>query len=290
MSDRICPTCKNTFNFPSRLKKHFETVIHCKKTKEQIDEFFVKDTNNNIVYKCNKCQYKFVQKSSLNRHIKYSKCKDINYIPQSNDIAITNNNPSNSNNTTNTTNSNNVITNNNIFIQEIIPYGIGDIRSIPLDEMKMILNFGKDAGIHIIKTIYNTIDNRNFYKSNTTYSDISCLNTDFNLSIYNSKSFCNALFDICIALLHHMIYVCKNEYTRENIRSIYDNIEDIENSMRIEIYDKNIIKSEFINKIENIIKLEYRDKIQRILDSEFIENLEEIEDLDELDELEEIEN
>ena len=38
MSDRTCPKCNNIFTYPSRLKKHFENVIHCKKTEEDILE------------------------------------------------------------------------------------------------------------------------------------------------------------------------------------------------------------------------------------------------------------
>ena len=32
MADRTCPTCKMVFKYPSILKKHFETTIHCIKT------------------------------------------------------------------------------------------------------------------------------------------------------------------------------------------------------------------------------------------------------------------
>jgi len=47
-----------------------------------------------------------------------------------------------------------------------------------------------------------------------------------------------------------MLYLCKNEYTKTNIKYIYDNIEHIETTMRTEIYDKklkNIIDTEFLN-------------------------------------------
>ena len=73
MSDRTCPDCKKIFNFPSRLKLHFENVIHCKKTEEYISSFFLstKIINN---FNCNKCNFTFVQKSSLNRHLKNSNC------------------------------------------------------------------------------------------------------------------------------------------------------------------------------------------------------------------------
>ena len=41
MEDRSCPTCKNVFTYPSRLKLHFQTVIHCKKSTEDITSFFL---------------------------------------------------------------------------------------------------------------------------------------------------------------------------------------------------------------------------------------------------------
>ena len=47
-----------------------------------------------------------------------------------------------------------------------------------------------------------------------------------------------------------MLYLCKNEYSKNNIKYIYDNIEHIETTMRTEIYDKklqSIIETEFIN-------------------------------------------
>ena len=116
--------------------------------------------------------------------------------------------------------------------------------------MKLILNSGEKAGFQIIKAIYNKIENKNFYKPNMSRPEIACLNTDFNLTIYKCKEFCDALFDRCIAFLHHMLHLCKNEYSKSSIKHIYENIEYIETTMRTEIYDKqlqNIIESEFRN-------------------------------------------
>jgi len=130
--------------------------------------------------------------------------------------------------------------------------------------MKSILISGAEAGIHIIKAIYNKLENKNFYKPNISRSEVACLNNDFNLTIYKSSEFCDALFDRCISLLHHMLYLCKDEFSKKTINCIYNNIEHIENVMRIEIYDKklqNIIDSEFRNnnidtkdRIKNFIK------------------------------------
>ena len=64
------------------------------------------------------------------------------------------------------------------------------------------------------------MENKNFYKPNISRSEIACLNEDFKLTIYKSKEFADALFDRCIALLHHMLYLCKNEFTNVNIKYI----------------------------------------------------------------------
>jgi hypothetical protein len=129
--------------------------------------------------------------------------------------------------------------------------------------MKTILNSGERAGFQIIKAIYNKIENKNFYKPNMSRPEIACLNTEFNLTIYKSREFCDALFDRCIAFLHHMLFLCKNEYSKNSIKNIYENIEYIETTMRTEIYDKqleNIIESEFRNN-----NLDNKDRIKKFI-------------------------
>ena len=245
------------------------------------------NTDNNI-YKCSKCSKDFANIKALNRHSKETICgkkqnpqlvsqtatnfldsltpeqlKQIAKIINKKSIKtdVSHNNLTNSNNSNNTinniTNNNNTIINNNsnntinnTIIQHINPFGFEDVRSIPITEMKTILTSGAEAGLQIIKTIYNKIENKNFYKPNISRSEIACLNEDFKLTIYKSREFCDALFDRCITFLHHMLYLCKNEYSKNNIKYIYDNIEHIETTMRTEIYDKklqSIIETEFIN-------------------------------------------
>ena len=286
MEDRTCPTCFYIFNFPSRLRLHFQSVIHCRKNEDEIKLFFL-NLEKPKNFKCNKCNYTFIQNSSLTRHIKKSKCSKqqetiLNNNENSNNIPnqinnTTNNIPNQINNNTNNnlTNSNNInniinnITNNNntinntTIIQHINPFGFEDVRAIPIPEMKQILNAGNDAGFQIIKTIYNKIENKNFYKPNMSRPEIACLNTDFKLTIYKSKEFCDALFDRCIAFLHHMLHLCKNEYSKNCIKNIYENIEYIETTMRTEIYDKklqNIIESEFRNN-----NLDNKDRISKFI-------------------------
>jgi hypothetical protein len=290
MADRKCPKCLHVYRYPHMLKHHFETTYHCKKTTDEIKEFFIVNKVNKIeqTYECLICNKIYNNITTFNRHSKETVCgrrQTPQLVPQSatnfldsltpeqlKQIAkiinkksiktdISNNNLTNSNNSNNTinniTNNNNTIINNNsnntinnTIIQHINPFGFEDVRTIPITEMKTILTSGTEAGLQIIKTIYNKIENKNFYKPNISRSEIACLNEDFKLTIYKSKEFCDALFDRCITFLHHMLYLCKNEYSKNNIKYIYDNIEHIETTMRTEIYDKklqSIIETEFIN-------------------------------------------
>ncbi len=220
-------------------------------------------TNNNELnlYICDKCNNSYKYKTSLNKHKRKSKCynNNTNTNTNSNTNNITNNiiNSNNNNNNTNIVN--------NINIQYINPFGFEDVRSIPMTKMKEILISGTEAGLHIIKAIYDKIENKNFYKPNMSRPEIACLNEELKLTVYKSKEFADALFDRCIVLLHHMLYLCKNEFSNMNIKYIYENIEHIETTMRTEIYDKklkNIIESEFLNnnldnkdRIKNFIKI-----------------------------------
>jgi hypothetical protein len=298
MADRTCPKCKLSFKFPSILKIHMKTSFHCITNIEEIENHILNNkeikTQQNIIIKCNICDNIFKTNSSLFRHKRTSKCgisqsdnvitnsasneEIVNFIKKlspklaknveqlmnkrSNQIInnTTNNNDNRIINQTNITNNNTI---NNTIIQHINPFGFEDVRTIPIPEMKIILSSGNNAGLQIIKAIYNKIENKNFYKPNMSRPEIACLNTDFNLTIYKSKEFCDALFDRCITFLHHMLYLCKNEYSKDAIKNIYDNIEYIETTMRTEIYDKklqNIIESEFRNN-----NLDNKDRISKFI-------------------------
>ena len=288
MSDRTCPKCKTVFKYPSLLKTHMKNVFHCITSDDNIEKY-IKSIKLDKTNSCEKCSKSFTRNTDLTRHKLKSKCgkleiakqiekqhglnkltieqlkllypNNYNSILDTIKTQITNNNNNTINNTIMITN--NTI-NNNTIIQHINPFGFEDIRTIPIDEMKQILNSGTEAGFQIIKAIYNKIENKNFYKPNISRSEVACLNNEFNLTIYKSREFCDALFDRCISLLHHMLYLCKDEFTKNNIKCIYSNIEHIENTMRIEIYEKklqNVVETEFRNnnmdtkdRIKNFIK------------------------------------
>jgi hypothetical protein len=261
MTDNKCPKCNNCFQYPSLLKRHFKISSRCSITDEEIKLIFNPIEN---YIKCNNCEKEFTRKTSLLRHQKESKCfnsQENILIPNQINNTINNNSNNITNNTIN--NNNNNIINNTTIIQHINPFGFEDVRTIPIPEMKTILNSGEKAGFQIIKTIYNKLENKNFYKPNMSRPEIACLNTEFNLTIYKCKEFCDALFDRCIAFLHHMLYLCKNEYSKNAIKNIYDNIEYIETTMRTEIYDKqlqNIIESEFRNN-----NIDNKDRIKKFI-------------------------
>ena len=259
---KTCPKCKIEFKFPSMLKTHFIRSYHCLMNEDEINMFF--NNNNNNINKCIKCNKNFKNIQAYKRHIKETKCGKIQTIEIPNQII---NNNINDNHIVNQTNNNNNtinnIINNTTIIQHINPFGFEDVRTIPIPEMKNILNSGDNAGFQIIKAIYNKIENKNFYKPNMSRPEIACLNNEFNLTIYKCKEFCDALFDRCIAFLHHMLYLCKNEYSKNTIKNIYENIENIETTMRTEIYDKqlqNIIESEFRNN-----NIDNKDRIKKFI-------------------------
>jgi len=77
LHNRTCPKCKHIFRFPSDLKNHFKITYHCKKTNEEINNFFI-NINTNIIkkniYKCINCNKEFTRKYSLERHLLNTEC------------------------------------------------------------------------------------------------------------------------------------------------------------------------------------------------------------------------
>ena len=248
-----CLNCNLTFTQISSLTRH-NKESKCAKT---IKENEKKKTSEEYINQIKSLNPTLAKK--IENLFKKEKEKETNRQLINNTTNNINNNTNNITNHTNNTNNietqntfNSIINQTNyntITIQHINPFGLEDVRTIPISEMILILNSGVNAGLHIIKVIYNKLENKNFYKPNLSRPEIACLNEDFKLTIYKTKEFADALFDRCLSLLHHMLYICKTEITLNNIRTIYENIENIENNMRIEIYDK---------KLQNIIETEVR--------------------------------
>ena len=90
--NKTCPTCKTIFKYPSRLKIHLETTIHCKKTPEFIKNYFLtikkqkinsltNDTTSTSkinIFKCDKCINSYTLLQNLVKHKKKLKCYKYN--------------------------------------------------------------------------------------------------------------------------------------------------------------------------------------------------------------------
>jgi hypothetical protein len=84
--DKTCPTCKIVFKYSSRLKSHFQLTFHCKKTPDEIKNYFLNikkqksrclmtyATSTNNIFKCEKCNSTYTFLHNLNRHKTHSKC------------------------------------------------------------------------------------------------------------------------------------------------------------------------------------------------------------------------
>ena len=263
-NENKCNKCLKTFGNIKALNRHNKET-KCGKTQNNINSINLENTSTSNNPITNEDIVNFIKKLSPKL------AKNIESLIDKQSQIINSNNNSNNRIINNTNINNNTINNNTINIQYINPFGFEDVRTIPIPEMKNILSSGENAGFQIIKTIYNKIENKNFYKPNMSRPEIACLNTEFKLTIYKSKEFCDALFDRCIAFLHHMLYLCKNEYSKNSIKNIYENIEYIETTMRTEIYDKqlqNIIESEFRNN-----NIDNKDRIKKFI-KEIKENIE----------------
>ena len=92
MSNKTCPKCLTVYKYPHMLKQHFKNTYHCKKTTDEITEFFIlnKVKKNNDLYKCGKCNKDFTNIKALNRHSKETVCGK-STITQISSIVVTNN-------------------------------------------------------------------------------------------------------------------------------------------------------------------------------------------------------
>ena len=247
MSDRTCTNCKHVFKYPSILKKHLQTSIHCLKSDEDISNLF-----NNSNNTCNICNKNFIRKDNYNRHI--NSCTNNLVIltkpikPKKHNRNI--NTQININNTNNTNNTNNVTINNNlVVIQHIYPFGFEKLPNISKEEMKKLLLSGDKGVIEIIKLVYEQDENKNFYKINLKNNNISYLNDKYKLDICQENEMKDTLFKNCISLPNDMLVICKDILSTQEILYINFHNKSITEKIKEEIYDnglKNIINTQLI--------------------------------------------
>ena len=137
MEDRTCPKCNLFCYYPSKLKIHFEKSYHCKKSEDDIKDYFL-SIQKDADIKCIDCNKKFSRKDSLQRHLGNSKCiklhldlqntNIISNIPIPN-VEITNNTGIIINNTIN----NDIINFNYIYL----------IEKFDVNNKEYIYKFGK---------------------------------------------------------------------------------------------------------------------------------------------------
>ena len=157
MADKTCPTCKNTFKYPSVLKTHLSSSSRCKLDDDKYEEFILNHKNPKKIIKCEICLKDFTRQSSKLRHQDNSQCGKLilektnliqiqltkeeldkiidnriqQQIQQQQQIQPTQqqiNNDNNHHNTTNTNSNNNLIVNNNTIVQHIYPLGFERLR------------------------------------------------------------------------------------------------------------------------------------------------------------------
>ena len=280
MSDRTCPTCKGEFKYPSFLKKHLETTIHCKKTHTEINTIMKVIKNNNIssnnssndssidssneINKCNFCKKNYKRKDNYTKHINNSNCSE-HYVKQNNlqlqiqeklvnltaenlekflrqgDKLLKEQNKHINNTQINI--NNNVTINNNLIINNILhisPFGFEKLPSISKEEMKKLLLAGEKGVIEIIKLVYEQDENKNFYKINMNNNNISYLNDKYKLGICQENEMKDTLYKNCISLPNEMMVICKDILSTQEILFINYNNKNITDKIKEEIYENGL--------------------------------------------------
>ena len=283
MEDRTCTNCDKIFIYPSELRKHFAKTICCRKSDEDIEQFFIqikidKQEKNKInsIFKCEKCNTTFVQKCTLTRHINTSKCNKEQYerkkqiellqkqIDELKEQPIQQQLPQQpqqtpqpqqiinqiEQQTINNINNNLTINNNITIIQHINPSGYETLpTNISKQEMLRLLNLGDEGVIDIVKLVCEQDENKNFYKLNMNKNNISYLNNNYKIDICQDKELKDKLLKQCVILTYKMLITCSPTMSSEEICRINSNLQNISEKMKAEIYD---------NGLRNIIEYELR--------------------------------
>ena len=277
MADKTCPTCKNTFKYPSVLKTHLSSSSRCKLDDDKYEEFILNHKNPKKIIKCEICLKDFTRQSSKLRHQDNSQCGklilektnliQIQLTKEELDKIIDNriqqqiqqqqiqptqqqiNNDNNHHNTTTTNSNNNLIVNNNTIVQHIYPLGFERLPDIPQSRMKRLLTLGDEGVIEIVKLVCEQDENKNFYKLNMNKSNISYLSKEYKVNVCQESELKEKLLKQCVVLTYQMLVACSPLLTNGEIEYINSNLQNISKKMKEEIYD---------NGLRNIIEYELR--------------------------------
>ena len=278
-----CPSCSKIFKFASRLKIHLESTIHCRKTPEEINTFFLKFKKKEGIFKCTVCNNHFSNKGNLKRHLTISTCnieyekkekeKQIQIEQLQKQIDELKNHTTQKqvskysqqahqthqsqqasaiqiiNNNHNERIINNNLTINNTIIQHIYPLGYEKLPNISQQEMIKLLELGDKGVIEIVKLVCEQDENKNFYKINLNKNNISYLSNQYKIDICQETELKKTLLKQCVILTYQMLIVCSPLLSSEKIYEINSNLKKMSDKMKAEIYD---------NGLKNIIEYELR--------------------------------
>jgi hypothetical protein len=256
----ICYSCNKEYKSLSGIYKHYDDQGICKnieKVKQNIN-------NDDIIEVLRQSHPEIYQNITQELQPKQPlHQQNIN----GNHNQIVNGNVNNNINNNNINNNN--ITNNYTQVIHIHPFGYEDVRKIPKDDMLAILKSGPKMGSRALKAIYDFEEHKNFYKNDTRHSDITFLDKSHQLSVSQYNCFIKNMYRSCFAYIDQMLYICKNDFTMDEIRDILMNIANLKATIITPDVDGNdlntIIKSEISNnnddtkintkKYKNLIKI-----------------------------------
>ena len=220
---------------------------------------------------CKICKKSFTRQSSLNRHIKETKCNNLN-----SSRSFNNNNDSNQtpiNNITNITNNDNRVLNNNIIInnitipQIIYPFGYENLNFLNDSEMLEILK-SPNGAIIALEKVYSKIENRNFYKQNLSKDYISYLDYNLDIQIYREKDFIDKLLYHSVEFMYRICFRCSNKLSLEDQIVIIKNINIIEKTIEMQNDVANLVSVMLERDLMNISRRELIKKFNNKLEND----------------------